>query len=187
MMQGKLIDGWVSGVKHSASPHYDVRSTGEVSLLVLHNISLPPRQFGTGKVEEFFLGKLNAAEHPYFSEIASLRVSAHFFIEREGRIVQFVSCLNRAWHAGKSSYAGREDCNDYSLGIELEGADDIAYSVEQYGALLQLTQLLLEDFPALTQDRICGHSDIAPMRKTDPGEAFDWSYFRAELAKRSST
>jgi AmpD protein len=175
------VTGWCSGVRHCPSAHCNERPQGEISLLVLHNISLPPGQFGTGKVQEFFTSGLNASEHAYFAGIVDMRVSAHFFIERDGQISQFVSCLQRAWHAGVSSFAGRENCNDFSLGIELEGTDDQPYSDAQYDALVPLVQQLLAAYPALSVERICGHSDIAPGRKTDPGPAFDWPRLRTAL------
>ena len=175
------VTGWCAGVRHCPSAHCNERPQGEISLLVLHNISLPPGQFGTGKVQEFFTSGLNASEHAYFSGIVDMRVSAHFFIERDGQISQFVSCLQRAWHAGVSSFAGRDNCNDFSLGIELEGTDDLPYSEAQYDALLALVQQLLAAYPALSVERICGHSDIAPGRKTDPGPAFDWPRLRTAL------
>jgi len=167
--------GWVTGVRHCPSPNFNARPAGEVSLLVIHNISLPPGQFGTGKVNEFFTNCLRADEHPYFAQICQMQVSAHFLIERCGRITQFVSCLDRAWHAGVSCFQGRENCNDFSLGIELEGTDDLLYTDAQYAALARLVGLLRRTWPAITPDRICGHCDIAPGRKTDPGPAFDWA------------
>ena len=175
------VTGWCAGVRHCPSAHCNERPQGEISLLVLHNISLPPGQFGTGKVQEFFTSGLNASEHAYFSGIVDMRVSAHFFIERDGQISQFVSCLQRAWHAGVSSFAGRDNCNDFSLGIELEGTDDLPYSEAQYDALVPLVQQLLAAYPALSVERICGHCDIAPGRKTDPGPAFDWPRLRTAL------
>ena len=175
------VTGWCAGVRHCPSAHCNERPQGEISLLVLHNISLPPGQFGTGKVQVFFTTGLNASEHAYLAGIADMRVSAHFFIERDGQVSQFVSCLQRAWHAGVSSFAGRENCNDFSLGIELEGTDDLPYSDAQYDALVPLVQQLLAAYPALSVERICGHSDIAPGRKTDPGPAFDWPRLRTAL------
>jgi AmpD protein len=177
--------GWVQGVQHCPSPNFNQRPAGEVSLLVLHNISLPPGQFGTGKVQALFLNQLDPAEHPYFAEIAHLQVSAHFFIERDGRVTQFVSCLHRAWHAGVSCFAGREACNDFSLGIELEGTDEQPYSEAQYTVLAGLVRALQGVYPELAGERICGHSDIAPGRKSDPGPAFDWP--RLRLALQDST
>ncbi|NQD92632.1 1,6-anhydro-N-acetylmuramyl-L-alanine amidase AmpD [Pseudomonas sp. CrR25] len=180
-MQLDPRSGWCQGVSHCPSPNFNARPQGEVSLLVIHNISLPPGQFGTGKVQAFFQNRLCADEHPYFAEIASMQVSAHFLIERDGTITQFVSCNERAWHAGQSSFDGRENCNDFSLGIELEGTDELPFSDAQYVALVELTGLLQSSYPALTLARICGHSDIAPLRKTDPGPAFDWPRLRAGL------
>ncbi len=173
--------GWLAGVQHCPSPNCNERPHGEISLLVLHNISLPPGQFATGKVQEFFTCGLRADEHPYFAAIAEMRVSAHFLIERDGAVSQFVSCLQRAWHAGVSSFAGRENCNDFSLGIELEGTDELPFTDAQYLALIALSQQLLAAYPALSSERICGHSDIAPGRKTDPGSAFDWPRLHAGL------
>lgn len=173
--------GWVSGIRHCPSPNFNARPQGEISLLVIHNISLPPGQFGTGKVQQFFANCLPAGEHPYFAEICQLQVSAHFLIERDGAITQFVSCLERAWHAGVSRFEGRENCNDFSLGIELEGTDEFPYADAQYRALAELTALLRRAWPAITPERIRGHSDIAPGRKTDPGPAFDWARLRAAL------
>ncbi|MCU7649096.1 1,6-anhydro-N-acetylmuramyl-L-alanine amidase AmpD [Pseudomonas piscis] len=175
--------GWCDGVRHCPSPNFNERPAGEISLLVIHNISLPPGQFGTGKVQEFFQNRLDVTEHPYFAGIADLRVSAHFLIERDGAVTQFVSCLERAWHAGVSSFEGRETCNDFSLGIELEGTDELPFTDAQYQALNLLTEQLQAAFSAITPRRICGHSDIAPGRKTDPGQAFDWARYRAALEK----
>ncbi|WP_313240944.1 1,6-anhydro-N-acetylmuramyl-L-alanine amidase AmpD [Stutzerimonas kunmingensis] len=171
--------GWCQGVRHCPSPNFNQRPAGEISLLVIHNISLPPGQFGTGKVQQFFQNCLQCHEHPFFEEIAELQVSAHFLIERDGAITQFVSCLDRAWHAGVSCFDGREACNDFSIGIELEGTDDQPFSDAQYQALIGLCRVLQGAFPAITPERVCGHSDIAPGRKTDPGPAFDWQRLRA--------
>lgn len=182
-MQLDPASGWCHGVQICPSPNFNERPAGEVSLLVIHNISLPPAQFATGKVQEFFQNRLDVTEHPYFAGIADLRVSAHFLIERDGKVTQFVSCLARAWHAGVSVFEGRETCNDFSVGIELEGTDDLPFTDEQYRALTALTRQLQQRFPAITDQRICGHSDIAPGRKTDPGSAFDWARYRAALAK----
>ena len=180
-MQMDPASGWFHGVRHCPSPNFNARPSDEISLLVIHNISLPPGQFGTGKVQEFFQNQLDVTEHPYFAGIIDLKVSAHFLIERDGKITQFVSCLDRAWHAGVSSFEGREACNDFSLGIELEGTDDLPFSDAQYQALIGLTRQLQAAFPAITLQRICGHSDVAPGRKTDPGPAFDWTRFRGAL------
>tara|TARA_R110000868_G_scaffold51734_1_gene163516 strand:+ start:1015 stop:1578 length:564 start_codon:yes stop_codon:yes gene_type:complete len=180
-MQLDPSSGWCDGIQHCPSPNFNQRPLGEVSLLVIHNISLPPGEFGKGKVQAFFQNRLDADEHPYFASIASLQVSAHFFIERDGAVTQFVSCNERAWHAGRSRFAERENCNDFSLGIELEGTDDLPFTAVQYAALIALTQQLQAAYPAITLARICGHSDIAPGRKTDPGPAFDWQRMRMAL------
>ena len=181
-MQLDPATGWFAGVTHCPSPNFNERPAGEaISLLVIHNISLPPACFGTGKVQQFFQNQLPVDEHPYFSGIAELRVSAHFLIERDGAVTQFVSCLDRAWHAGISWFEGRDNCNDFSLGIELEGTDDLPFSDAQYQALTDLTRQLQAAFSAITTERIQGHSDIAPGRKTDPGPAFDWTRYRAAL------
>ncbi len=182
-MQLDPASGWCHGVQICPSPNFNERPADEVSLLVIHNISLPPAQFATGKVQEFFQNRLDVTEHPYFAGIADLRVSAHFLIERDGKVTQFVSCLERAWHAGISVFEGRETCNDFSVGIELEGTDDLPFTDEQYCSLTALTRQLQKRFPAITDQRICGHSDIAPGRKTDPGPAFDWARYHAALAK----
>jgi AmpD protein len=182
-MHIRIEDGWASGVQICPSPHCNSRPPAElISLLVIHNISLPPGEFGGGFVQAFFLGSIDSELHPYFAQIASLRVSAHFLIERHGDITQFVSCLERAWHAGTSLYNGRPDCNDYSIGIELEGTDTQPYTDAQYHSLLQLTRGLREAFPAISPYRITGHEFIAPQRKTDPGSSFDWRRYLAALA-----
>ncbi|KMM86841.1 AmpD protein [Pseudomonas taetrolens] len=180
-MQLDPASGWCQGVCHCPSPNFNARPNGEISLLIIHNISLPPGQFATGKVQAFFQNRLDATEHPYFEGIRELRVSAHFLIERDGGVTQFVSCLDRAWHAGISSFEGRETCNDFSLGIELEGTDELPFSDAQYDALSTLTRQLQAAYPGITLNRICGHSDVAPGRKTDPGPAFDWARFRGAL------
>ena len=172
--------GWLQGVRHLASDNPNARPSPEISLLVIHNISLPPGQFGTGMVEALFTNQLPIDAHPYFKDLEGLKVSAHFFISREGAITQFVSCKDRAWHAGISEFMHRKNCNDFSLGIELEGVDDQAYSDAQYQSLNQLVNELTKHYPLITPDRICGHSDIAPERKTDPGPAFIWQRLQAK-------
>lgn len=178
-MQLDHVTGWCRGVHHCPSPNFNPRPDGEISLLVIHNISLPPGCFGTGQVQQFFQNSLRCDEHPFFQEIQHLQVSAHYLIERDGAVTQFVSCLDRAWHAGVSCFAGRQGCNDFSVGIELEGSDDTPFSEAQYDSLIRLCQLLQQAYPAITPERVCGHSDIAPGRKTDPGPAFDWQRLRA--------
>lgn len=175
------VTGWCSGIRHCPSPNFNARPGDEVSLLVIHNISLPPGAFGTGKVVEFFQNRLDPAEHPYFASIAQMTVSAHFLIERSGAIVQFVSCRDRAWHAGVSTFEGREGCNDFSLGIELEGTDETPYTDAQYASLAHVSQEIRKVYPAIGASRIQGHCHIAPERKTDPGRAFDWGRYLAGL------
>jgi AmpD protein len=169
-----------AGITLRPSPNFNERPTdSEISLLVIHNISLPPGQFGTPYVADLFLNQLDLQADPWFKEnLRGLTVSAHFVIDRTGHITQFVSCDARAWHAGVSQHAGREQCNDFSIGIELEGTDTLAYTEAQYNALAALTQCLRARYP-LTAVR--GHCDIAPGRKTDPGPAFDWARY-AQLA-----
>lgn len=163
--------GWVSGAVRLPSPNCDDRPSGEISLLVIHNISLPPDEFGGDGVQRLFTNTLDVNAHPYYQSIAGLKVSAHFFIRRDGQLIQFVSALQRAWHAGVSCWQEVERCNDYSIGIELEGSDFVPFTDEQYKALRQLTLALRERYAL---GGIAGHSDIAPQRKTDPGPCFDW-------------
>jgi AmpD protein len=166
---------WLEGVRRCPSPHCDDRPEGvEIDLLVIHGISLPPGQFGGPFIDQLFTHTLDKDAHPYFVDIAHLRVSAHLLIRRTGELVQYVSFQQRAWHAGVSSFAGRERCNDFAIGIELEGCDNVPYTDEQYEQLTQVIGILRKAWPVLTQERIVGHSDIAPGRKTDPGPAFDW-------------
>ncbi len=179
-----MIDacGWFAEARPVISPNANERPPGcAVSLLVIHNISLPPGCFGGDHVEQFFRNRLDPGLHPYFRTIASLKVSAHLFIRRDGELVQFVSLDRRAWHAGRSAFQGREECNDYAVGIELEGSDDLTYSDAQYRTLIECCRQLLRHYPGLSPGRIVGHSDIAPGRKTDPGPAFDWLRLRAAL------
>ena len=176
--------GWLEGARRAPSPHADERPPGAaVSLVVVHGVSLPPGKFGGPWVEDFFRGRLDEAVHPYFQEISGLRVSPHLFIRRNGEIVQFVACQRRAWHAGVSSWHGRENCNDFSIGIELEGGDSIAYADAQYERLAGAIHALRARYPSIGVNGIVGHSDIAPGRKTDPGPAFDWTRLRTELAR----
>jgi AmpD protein len=161
------------------SPNCDARPEGEaITLLVVHNISLPPGEFGGDGVIELFCNRLDPAAHPYYAGLQGLRVSAHFFIRRDGELIQFVPCGQRAWHAGASLWCGRERCNDFSIGVELEGTDDLPYGDAQYATLAALTRQLQAAYPITA---ITGHSDIAPGRKTDPGPAFDWARFRSDL------
>jgi len=178
-----IKDGWLAPARRLASPNCDERPADcEISLLVVHGISLPPGDFGGPWIDALFTNTLNVAAHPYFQEIEGLQVSAHVLIRRDGAVVQYVPFDRRAWHAGQSCYDGRDRCNDFSIGIELEGCDDRPYEAAQYQALADIGKALLKAFPTLTPERIVGHSDIAPGRKTDPGPGFDWQYFRSLLA-----
>jgi AmpD protein len=183
----RIDDGWLQGVTRRHSPHQDARpDRAEVSLLVIHGISLPPSQFGGPWIDDLFMGRLDPGAHPYFAAIAHLRVSAHLLVRRDGEIVQYVPFHARAWHAGASRFDGREACNDFSIGIELEGTDDLPYTEAQYAALVPASLALLAGYPLIRPGRIVGHSDVAPGRKTDPGPAFDWLRYRAALATRAS-
>lgn len=179
-----LENGWVQPCRRVPSPNYNERPAAEVSLLVIHNISLPPRNYGGPYIEQLFTNCLNADEHPFFAEIAHLQVSAHLLIRRDGELVQFVPFDKRAWHAGQSCYGQRVQCNDFSIGIELEGCDFEPFTSAQYEQLLEVTTLLLRHYPLLKPEHICGHEDIAPGRKTDPGPYFDWQRYRQALAER---
>ena len=174
--------GVLEEAEYCHSEHHNERPADTaIDMIVIHNISLPPGEFGTESVKQFFKGELNTFEHPYFAEIGHLRVSSHLFIRRNGEIIQFVPFNLRAWHAGVSLFQGKTDCNDFSIGIELEGTDDLSYEPIQYEKLIQVIQVLMRVYPGITTDRIVGHSDIAPGRKTDPGPAFDWDYLRDRL------
>ena len=166
-------DGWVAGVQRIESPNADSRpDDAAISLLVIHAISLPPAQFGSDDIIRLFTNRLDPAAHPYFSSIHTLRVSSHFLIPRNGSLIQFVPCALRAWHAGASSWDGQSRCNDFSIGIELEGCDDLPFEVAQYERLIDLTKVLLAHYPI---GAVVGHADISPGRKTDPGPCFEWS------------
>jgi AmpD protein len=168
--------GWLNSARPIASPNFDDRPADmPTALLIVHNISLPPGEFGGNGVIELFTNRLDPAVHPYYESIKDLRVSAHFFIRRDGTLIQFVSADKRAWHAGISSWNGRERCNDFSIGIELEGTDETPFTEAQYTCLNDLIEVLLERYPIKD---IVGHSDIAPGRKTDPGLCFDWERVR---------
>lgn len=170
--------GFAENVQYIASPNFDARScdstpqqSAGISLIVIHNISLPPGEYGGNGIIELFTNQLNPDAHPYYAQIYAMKVSAHFLIRRDGSLIQFVSCLDRAWHAGISSWQGRERCNDFSVGIELEGTDHEAFTAEQYQTLNDLINGIKNAYPI---NAIVGHSDIAPGRKTDPGPYFDW-------------
>ncbi len=178
-----LNQGLLEGVRQCPSPNQDRRPSGVVvDLLVIHNISLPPGEFGGPWIDDLFTNRLDPLGHPYFRDIKDLKVSSHLLIRRSGEIVQYVPFHRRAWHAGRSAFRGRCDCNDFSIGIELEGVDDLAFEDVQYRALMRVTRLLMEHYPGITPQRITGHSDIAPGRKTDPGPAFDWRRYHGLLA-----
>jgi AmpD protein len=172
-------DGWSTGVQRVPSPNFDTRTFGmPIDLLVIHNISLPPGQFGGPYIADLFTNRLDCDAHPYFDQLRQLRVSAHFLIRRDGSVIQFVSANDRAWHAGVSMHCGRERCNDFSIGIELEGTDFEAFETAQYKSLVALAAALSERYPLTA---VAGHEHIAPGRKTDPGPWFDWAHFRKSL------
>ena len=185
--------GWFApegGVSHCPSPNYDERPVdGLVDLLVIHSISLPPGEFGGSGVMDLFQNRLDYSAHAFYqAHLVGVRVSAHGFIPRNGTLVQSVSCLQRAWHSGKSTFCGRDNCNDFSIGIELEGIDDSVadippqpFTPAQYAMLVDCIKALQPHFPAITTEHVVGHSDIAPGRKRDPGPGFDWDYFRGLL------
>lgn len=174
--------GLLAPARQVASPNFNERPAGVTAdLIVIHGISLPPGEYGGPWIDRLFTNALPAAEHEYFRKIEGLKVSSHVLIRRDGECVQYVPFHRRAWHAGTSSYAGRDACNDFSIGIELEGVDDAPYEAEQYAALARVIVALCAAYPALSTERLAGHSDIAPGRKTDPGEAFDWPRLRALL------
>lgn len=169
-------------VIYRPSSHFDDRpSDCLINMIVVHNISLPPGEFGSHAVEAFFTGQLDMNSHPAYASISHLRVSSHLFIRRTGEIIQFVPFHKRAWHAGESNFQGRARCNDFSIGIELEGTDDIPYEINQYDQLAKVIKLLMRTYPMISHERIVGHVDIAPGRKTDPGPVFDWNFLKGSL------
>lgn len=173
----------IQGIPFQPSPFADARPAGaRPELIVVHGISLPPGEYGGPYVTDLFMGRLDPRRHPYFAEIHGTEVSAHLFIRRDGGMIQFVPFDRRAWHAGKSTWCGRERCNDFSIGIELEGADDVPYEPAQYETLAAAIVTLRRAYPSLADDAIAGHCDIAPGRKTDPGPSFDWAFLRQRVA-----
>lgn len=177
--------GLFAAARQVASPNYNARPAGmSPELIVVHNISLPPGEFGGPWIDRLFTNELDPRAHPYFGAIAALRVSAHLLIRRDGELVQYVPFHRRAWHAGASRWQGREDCNDFSVGIELEGTDDGGYTTAQYRRLAVSIRALCRTYPTLSPQRLAGHSDIAPGRKTDPGPSFDWARLARWLAPR---
>jgi N-acetyl-anhydromuramoyl-L-alanine amidase len=184
--RGLVIDthsGLLEQARYVASPNHDERPSGCVpELIIVHGISLPPHEYGGPWIDRLFTNSLPSDAHPYFATIAHLKVSSHVLVRRNGELVQFVPFHLRAWHAGASTYCGRERCNDFSIGIELEGSDEVPYEPIQYRKLAELIVALLKAYPLLSRERIAGHSEVAPGRKTDPGEAFDWRRLRAMLS-----
>jgi N-acetyl-anhydromuramoyl-L-alanine amidase len=178
-LQVDIESGLMREARQVASPNYDARPPGiEADLIVVHGISLPPGEFGGPWIERLFTNTLPPDLHPYFAEVGELRVSSHLLVARDGSLTQFVKFTDRAWHAGQSSYNGRSACNDFSIGVELEGVDTLDYEAAQYGALADIVAALCEAYPRLSAERVVGHSDISPGRKTDPGPAFDWERAR---------
>lgn len=178
MQNLKIEHGWLKQHKQIHSPHFSKRpDSQDISLLVIHYISLPPEEFGGDFIDQFFAGKLDPSLHPYFEEIKDLKVSAHCLINRQGEITQYVSFDDMAWHAGVSCFEGREKCNEFSIGIELEGSNNQPFTEMQYHTLAKLTRQLMKNYPLITSDRIAGHNQIAPERKIDPGQYFDWEYY----------
>lgn len=179
--------GWLEGARRVPSPNHDQRPSGaEPELVVVHAISLPPGRFGGDWIDRLFTNTLDPGDHPYFAEVADLRVSAHALIRRDGGLTQYVPFHRRAWHAGRSSFRGRPECNDFSVGIELEGTDELPFEPVQYRRLSQLVAALAEAYPGITPERMAGHCDIAPGRKTDPGPRFDWQHLKQLLEDKES-
>ena len=175
--------GLVKEARQHSSPNCDSRpDESDISLIVIHGISLPPGKFGKDYIDQLFCNQLNPDEHPYFKDISDLKVSSHLLVRRDGEVVQYVPFQKRAWHAGVSCYEKRDCCNDYSIGIEMEGEDEIPYADIQYQVLATIIKDLIKSYPELNEQTITGHSDIAPGRKTDPGEAFDWGILRTLLS-----
>lgn len=174
-------NGLLIGIRQIQSPNFDGRPEPVIDALVIHAISMPPGECGGDDIEQLFRNQLDIAKHPFFQSITGLKVSSHLFIRRDGEIVQFVPFTQRAWHAGVSALAGRERVNDFSIGIELEGSDYAPFEESQYASLIEVTRVLRAAYPEITLDRIVGHSDIAPTRKTDPGPYFNWARYRHAL------
>lgn len=180
--------GLLDQARYVPSPNVDERPADTViDAVIIHGISLPPGEFGGPWIEQLFTNRLDPAAHPFFREIDGLRVSTHLLIRRDGSLVQYASFDRRAWHAGESCLGDRQRCNDYSIGIELEGTDELPYEEAQYGALARVLRTLMDHYPAIAAERIVGHCDVAPGRKTDPGRSFDWNKLHAFLGTRTST
>jgi N-acetyl-anhydromuramoyl-L-alanine amidase len=177
-------DGWCDGAFRYDSPHFNARPAGtDIHLLVVHNISLPAGRFGGPHVSDLFTGRVDYNADPSFADLRNVQVSAHFYVRRDGRLVQYVSCNDRAWHAGVSQFMGRANCNDFSIGVEMEGTDNVAFSSEQYEVLAQLAQALQNRYPLRW---ITGHEHVAPGRKTDPGPCFDWDRLDGLLKEQAA-
>lgn len=182
-MQIDATSGLVKEARQQSSPNCDSRpDESDITLIVIHGISLPPGKFGDDYIDQLFCNNLDPEIHPYFKEICGLKVSSHFLIRRDGEVVQYVPLQKRAWHAGVSNYKNRDCCNDFSIGIEMEGEDETPYTDVQYQVLSELIKSLISTYPGLNQETIAAHSDISPGRKTDPGEAFDWKYLSQLLS-----
>lgn len=174
----QIQQGIITPCRQLHSPHFDLRpNPNDISLLVIHYISLPEDHFGEKYIDDLFLGKLDPTAHPTFNDLKGIRVSAHGLIDRQGKLTQYVNLNHRAWHAGISHFQGREKCNDFSIGIELEGSNNQPFTAEQYQTLIALTQAIRQTYPNITPERIVGHCHIAPERKIDPGKFFEWEYF----------
>ena len=181
-MLSEIINHLITSAEFRESPNCSERPPDvQVILMVIHNISLPPGRFGGTHIIDFFQNKLDVSADEYFEEIKNLKVSSHLLIDRRGKVTQFVPFNKNAWHAGISHYKGQENCNDFSIGVEMEGTDSIDYTTKQYESLKEVTLSLMKAYPRISLDNIVGHSDVAPERKTDPGESFDWSRFRSSL------
>ena len=179
----QLVNGWVDQAKKIASVNFDKRPQGsQPEVFIIHSISLPPGKYSGCGVEQLFTNNLNLSEDPYYQQIQGLKVSCHFFIRRDGELIQFVATQKRAWHCGASTCLGRDKVNDFSIGVELEGLDNSEFEQSQYDMLIKLTQCLQQAYPLITNDRIFGHQHIAPGRKTDPGSGFNWYYYLSSLA-----
>ncbi len=178
----QILDGWFTQARQIHSPNYNFRPENtEIDSIIIHSISLPPGQYGGNEIDRFFTNQLDWKKHEYFKKIQGLQVSAHLLIRRDGELVQYVSFNNRAWHAGQSCLKGRENCNDFSIGIELEGTDSSLFETPQYETLSEVIKSLKVYYPQITKHNITGHSEIAPGRKTDPGSGFDWAWLKQKL------
>ena len=172
-----IQQGLLSTAEYIPSPNVNERPDNDISLLVIHNISLPPGEFGSNDITQLFLNQLDPSKHPYFEHIHTLKVSSHILIRRTGQVIQYVPFHKRAWHAGQSIFAGQTQCNDFAIGIELEGTDDLPDEPVQYHTLAKITSAIQREYPKIKESRITGHEHIAPGRKTDPGKAFDWALY----------